>query len=231
MPVSDNAPRSVKRLDAAERMAAVVQMRREFLTFEEIGQRFDPPVTKQRVQAIYKKALVAIPSAVVDELRIEQTDLADRAIRDLLGIVDRTKFSDPRAATEALRVLCTWSERLSRLHGLDAPLRAEFSNMTADQLDREIHRLEIEVAAQRPMGELEAAPADRADDDLASTSVDADADTDASSDQWSDHPERGHFIPALDPAVAVRRRALEQQSPDWSSAYRQQPAKPADGAS
>ncbi len=110
-----DVPRSPQRINAAEQRAKVVALRRQRLSFNEIGHELG--VTKQRVYAIYKDALAEIPALQVEAHRAESLALIDDALNDLLLIA--RNHAHPRAV-EAWGQIRMWEERKARLLGLDA---------------------------------------------------------------------------------------------------------------
>lgn len=143
-------------IDAAERRAEVVKLRRQRLTFDAIGKQLG--ITAQRAFQIYRAALAAVPAQQVDEHRAEELGLIDDAIRDLLDIA--LDHDRPRTAVEAWGQIRGWAERKAKLLGLDAPTRHEV--VTLDVIDAEIARLTAELgkseSGESETGEAGAAP-------------------------------------------------------------------------
>jgi hypothetical protein len=108
-------------LQAAERRARVVELRRGRLTFAEIGKEMG--FSAQRAHQVYVAALTAVPALQVDEHRAEEMVLIDDAIADLLIIAKNHK--QPRTSVEAWNSVRGWAERKAKLLGLDAPTKAE----------------------------------------------------------------------------------------------------------
>lgn len=119
------------KIAAAERRAKVVELRRQRLTFADIGKALG--VSAQRAHQLYTEALAAIPAMQVEQHRAEELTLIDDAIADLWPIAhDHTQ---PRTAVEAWESIRGWAERKAKLLGLDAPVRV---SVDAEQLGREI---------------------------------------------------------------------------------------------
>lgn len=123
-----NTTGSPARIEAAERRALVMSLRRNRMSFEEIGQRIG--TSRERAWRIYQEALAAIPAPHVEEHRAEELLLIDRAIADLLGIAE--DHVRPRSAIEAWNSIRGFMERKARLLGLDAPERHELSMTVVD---------------------------------------------------------------------------------------------------
>lgn len=138
-------PPSTKRADSeiatAERRARVVELRRQRMSFAEIGEAMG--VSLQRAHAIYREALAAIPAQHVEEHRAEELALIDDAIANLLLIAK--DHDRPRTAVEAWTSIRGWAERKAKLLGLDAPAQLV---LTMDTIEAEIRRLEAELACQ-----------------------------------------------------------------------------------
>lgn len=128
-------------LEAAKRRAQVVALRRERLTFAQIGERMG--FSTQRAHELYQRAIAEAPVRQVDEHRAEEVELIDTAIRDLLLVAG--DHSDPRSSVAAWNAIRGWAERKAKLLGLDAPLKVQA--LTLDVIDAEIARLEAELAS------------------------------------------------------------------------------------
>lgn len=158
--------RTAQRLTAAEKRAQVVAMRRERASFEEIGRALG--VSKQRVHAIYKKALAEIPAGEVEEHRAEQLALIDAAIRDLLPLA--RDHSRPRSAVESWNAIARYIELEARLLDLFPAVKSRVQVITEDMVQAEIERLSAEITSKGaeipsgpgtlalPRGEWEAVP-------------------------------------------------------------------------
>ena len=133
--------RADQRLTVAERRARVIALRRNRVSFEDIGRALG--ISKQRAHQIYIKALAEIPAAEIGEHRAEELTLIDDAIRDLLRLA--RDHARPRTAVEAWNAIRGWSERKAKLLGLDAPSRKAIEVITTEMIEAEIARLEIEL--------------------------------------------------------------------------------------
>lgn len=72
-------------IETAEKLAEVVELRRQRLTFEEIGERLG--CTRQWAHRLYKRALAEIPAPAVDAHRTEMLDQLDEAERAVLAVL------------------------------------------------------------------------------------------------------------------------------------------------
>jgi hypothetical protein len=112
----ENSGRKVKK---HQQMILALDLRASGATFSQIGAAL--AVSKPRAFRIVRKAL--------DELVEHCTDTAERVRKLELYRLDRIRLAlepkkgDPRAADTLIRI----SERVARLHGLDAPQRIEAS--------------------------------------------------------------------------------------------------------
>lgn len=79
---------SPQRINAAERRANVVALRRQRLSFEAIGQRLG--VTKQRAWTIYQEAVASVPVAGVELHRLEMLEQLDEAEAAVLAVLHGT---------------------------------------------------------------------------------------------------------------------------------------------
>lgn len=109
------------RITTAERRARVMELRRQSLTFIEIGVQMG--VSPQRAHEIYLDALAAIPARQVDLYRAEALELALGAIEDLLPIA--TNHAQPRTSVEAWNSIRSWSERIAKTVGYDASTKID----------------------------------------------------------------------------------------------------------
>jgi hypothetical protein len=117
-------------------------MRRARLTFAQIGDRLG--ISQQRAGQIYRAALSDIPAQQVDEHRAEELELIDTAVNRLMSIAADPETS-PRTRVEAWSAIRGWSERKSKLLGLDSPSKHEV--ITLDAINAEIEKLAAEPAA------------------------------------------------------------------------------------
>ena len=107
------------RAAAAERQARVVGLRRQRVTFAEIGRA--EGISEQRAWQVYQAALHAIVAPSVAEHRAEEMMLADDAIRDLLSIA-RNHGKSARTSVEAWNSIRGWAEHKARIGGLNTPM-------------------------------------------------------------------------------------------------------------
>ena len=133
------------RLNAAERRARVIEMRRNRMPFDEIGAALG--ISKQGAWNIYQTALREIPAASIALHRAEETALADEAIRDLL-LIARDHRKSPRTSVEAWNSIRGWSEHLARILGMNAAMKVEVSADVRIQ----ILALAAELGAVEPGG-------------------------------------------------------------------------------
>jgi hypothetical protein len=127
---------------SAARRVEVIKMRRARLTFAQIGDRLG--ISQQRAGQIYRAALSDIPAQQVDEHRAEELELIDLAVNRLMSIAADPETS-PRTRVEAWSAIRGWSERKSKLLGLDSPSKHEV--ITLDAINAEIEKLAAELAA------------------------------------------------------------------------------------
>lgn len=76
---------SPQRIGAAERRAKVVALRRQRLSFEQIGHELG--VTRQRAWAIYQDAVASVPVADVELHRLEMLEQLDEAEAAVLKVL------------------------------------------------------------------------------------------------------------------------------------------------
>ena len=132
-PQMDRAPETV------ETAARIVELRRQRLTWPEIGKQVD--LHPSRVRVLYNRALAEIPAQHVDEHRAEELTLIDDATANLMTIALDVKVSH-RSRIEAWNSVRAWAERKAKLLGLDAPTQV----VTIDKVDAEIAALQRELA-------------------------------------------------------------------------------------
>ena len=131
------------RTAAAEQRRNVVKLRRQRLSFEEIGSRLG--FTRQRAFQIYERALREIPAAEVSQHRAEELALYDDAVRDLLLIARDHRM--PRTAVEAWRAILGFCERRAKLLGLDEPQRSAAQVTIDSTVEADIERMLAELLA------------------------------------------------------------------------------------
>ena len=129
----------------AQREALIVQRRADSVPFRVIAEEVG--LSHAHVHNIYKAACAKVPSEAVHTLRVQSTELADRAIADLLTIAENEQVS-PRTRTEAWTSIKGWSESLRKLHGADAPARTQVTVVSEDTINAEIERLTAEMERQ-----------------------------------------------------------------------------------
>ncbi len=102
----------------AELRRNVVALRRQRLTFEEIGERcgFSGP----RAYRVYADALKAIPAPTVEHHRAEELDLIENQIRMLIEAAQK-QADDLAGLARISSAICRWAERKAKLLGLDSP--------------------------------------------------------------------------------------------------------------
>ena len=145
-------------LDTAARRARVVELRRQRLTWDQIGH--DIGVSKQRAHKIYQEALAEYPASQLAEHRHEELELIDQAIRDLLAIAQDDRETEtekgtrpvtsPRTRVEAWSAIRGWSQHRAALLGLNAPTRSTVDVVTHDSLAEEMQRLAAELGENDP---------------------------------------------------------------------------------
>jgi hypothetical protein len=123
------------------RYAARVPLR---LIADEVG------LTPGRVSQIYKDACQEIPAEALHTIRVDSTELFNRALSDLLKIAENPQIS-PRTRVEAWTSIRSWDESHRKLMGADAPTRREItviSNETVDNAILELNKEMAQLAAQ-----------------------------------------------------------------------------------
>ena len=136
-------PRSVEaRIATAERRANVVEMRREKMTWDEIGKALG--VSMQRAHQIYLDALRDIPAKQVDQHRAEAAELAATAIDDLLLIA--REHNQPRTSVEAWSSVRGWADFLATVLGTKASTKVDATVSTAPEAPDIVRLVEIAKA-------------------------------------------------------------------------------------
>jgi hypothetical protein len=127
--------------ESARRRAQVVALYQRGLTFEQIGQRLDPPVSKQRAHQLWKDALKQIVAPNVQELREHHRAMLGEALklaweiaeRDHVAVshgqvvkgVDGNPLHDDAPKLQAIARVQALSESMRKLDGADAPAKTE----------------------------------------------------------------------------------------------------------
>jgi hypothetical protein len=137
----ENSGRKVK---SHQQMYLALELRASGASFRQIGEALG--VSKPRAFRIVRKAL--------DELVEHCTDTAERVRQLELHRLDRYRLaldsrkSDPRTVDTLIRI----SERVAKLHGLDAPQRIEASGPNGGPIETEAtpdyHKLSLEDKLQ-----------------------------------------------------------------------------------
>jgi hypothetical protein len=128
--------------ESAARRVRVVKLRRNRWTWDAIGA--DLGVSAQRAHQLYSAALAEVPVAQVEAHRAEETDLIDRATRELLALAEDSNVN-PRTKVEAWNSLRGWAERKAKLLGLDAPTQTQATVVSASTFDQALKELEQEM--------------------------------------------------------------------------------------
>ena len=132
-----------KTIDAA-REALIIERRASRVSFQKIGDEIG--LSAPRVHEIFQEVQNRIPAQRIGDLRAEESDLADRAIANLLEIAENTNVS-PRTRAEAWNSIRGWSESKRKLFGVDAPTRREITVVSNETIDMAIVELTKEMAA------------------------------------------------------------------------------------
>lgn len=136
-----------------DRENLIVERRANRVPFRLIGGELG--ISAQRAHQIFKDACDKVPAEAVRQVRMEESELADRAIGDLLGIAENEHVS-PRTRVEAWSAVRGWSESKRKLHGADAPTRRELTVVSGETVDLAIadltREMEQQVAAAQAAG-------------------------------------------------------------------------------
>lgn len=144
--------KSLSNEDKIRRASEIVRMRREKMTYEDIGLALNPPLAPSTVCNIYKEALANHPltQIQIDEHRLEETEFIDVALRNLLKIAADESTDDKgrplvstRTRVEAWTSMRSWVEHKAKLLGLFAPTQHQV--VTLGAIDEQIIRLEAEL--------------------------------------------------------------------------------------
>jgi hypothetical protein len=123
--------RTKQAINSRQQMQMALELRAAGATFAQIGTSLSPSVSRQRAFRIVRKAL--------DELTKECQETAERVRHLELYRMDRIRLaldprkSDPRVADTLIRI----SERVAKLHGLDAPQKIETSEPSGGPIETE----------------------------------------------------------------------------------------------
>ena len=101
-------------MEMAQREALIIERRANRVPFRTIAAEVG--VTHQRCVQIFKEACSKVPAEHVQQVRQEESELADRAIGDLLAIAENQHVS-PRTRVEAWSAVRGWSESKRKLFG------------------------------------------------------------------------------------------------------------------
>jgi hypothetical protein len=128
--------------DSERRKAEVLRLRRRMMTFEEIGQRLNPPVSRQRVKQIYDEALADVVAPELTAFRAEHREVLEEVMRQAWDVaaarhvvVSHGKVIYDEATGEplldsgpklaALREVRATSTELRKLFGGDAAVKVD----------------------------------------------------------------------------------------------------------
>ena len=140
----ENSGRKVK---SHQQMIKALELRSAGASFRQIGEALS--VSKPRAFRIVRKAL--------DELVQHCQDTAERVRQLELHRLDRIRLAldakkgDPRTAEVLIRI----SERVAKLHGLDAPQRIEASGPDGGPIQTQEERLDLSKLSVEELLELE----------------------------------------------------------------------------
>jgi len=140
-------------MEASAREARIIELRSQRLSYRKIAAEVG--LSHQRVVQIFEAARDRIPAERLADLRAEEAELADRAIQKLLLIAENDTYNErtgshnvsPRTRVEAWGHIRMWSESKRKLFGADAPTRREITVVTEETIDREMRRLNEQIAA------------------------------------------------------------------------------------
>jgi predicted transcriptional regulator len=138
-------------LERSEREARIFELRSRRMSWTAIGKELG--LSHTRVIQIFEAARDRIPASRLADLRAESTELADRAIANLLEIAEDKTIS-PRTRVEAWNAIRGYDESLRKLYGADAPQRKEITVLTDDVIDSAIKKLTEEMEALDAQAEL-----------------------------------------------------------------------------
>lgn len=138
-----------------ERRARVVELRQQRWSYEQIGAELG--VTAQRAHQLWRDGIARVPLAKIDEIRTEEIEFTDTAIRNLMRIA-RDPDTTARTRVEAWSAIRGWAERRAKLTGIDAPKQVAVEVTENDARDTELRAMidaakaEIEAEEQGAAG-------------------------------------------------------------------------------
>jgi hypothetical protein len=127
-----------KRIRNRIRLKTALDLRTEGLSFEEIGKRLVPAVSRQRAQMIVRDALRELNEDIAetaDEIRRVELERLDDLIKSLWP-----GRKSPRVTDSILRI----GERRAKLTGIDAPTRLEQSGPGGGPMEYDLSKCSIE---------------------------------------------------------------------------------------
>lgn len=132
-----------RELDAAERASAVIAMRRQFLTYDEISKRLG--ISRQACHAAYKKAIKLVlkdQKGGSAQLLARELDTLENMRRKALEIVNDDK-TDPKDRLVAIKLVSDNVVNVCKLTGIAAPISIETknTNVTADLTPEQMRRM------------------------------------------------------------------------------------------
>ncbi len=138
------------------RRQRAVELRRKRWTYDQIGAELG--VSAPRAHQLWKSGVELAPIARIEEIRNEELEFADIAIRELLEIArSADKAVTARTKVEAWSAIRGWAERKARVAGIDAPTKYTKTNSDGeDAQDVELRRM-IDEAKAAILAEKQAA--------------------------------------------------------------------------
>lgn len=138
------------------RRQQAVELRRKRWTFDQIGAALG--VSAPRAHQLWKAGVEMAPVARIEEIRDEELEFADVAIRELLEIArSADRGVTARTKVEAWSAIRGWAERKARIAGIDAPAKFTRTNSAGeDAQDAELRRM-IDEAKAAVLAEKQAA--------------------------------------------------------------------------
>lgn len=128
--------------ESARRRAQVVALKRQGLTFDEIGQELDPPVSRQRAHQLYWDAMTEIKAPAVTAMRQHLSAQYEQVLQDARDIFDKDHIVvshgrvvrleeggepllDSAPKLQALSRITAVLDSLASLHGARVPVKTE----------------------------------------------------------------------------------------------------------